>query len=278
MTHRPQKRLQLWSQRGFCCLVDCSMSHYSVNIYVGKLTFYCWVKTCAVICAWQRCGSGVKLLEDLYVSVSNNSVFAQQVIFFCAVMLRLSLRALCTIIVESFDLYIRPWVCLTTQHQSSLENFPSFDSLLRTPKLPSRKQRICIPHLSLSSWQSNAAPQPKISERWEKTPVDSLPFTEKSNQTNRSNYTQTTHADGNCEVQMRLKGHRFPKGTDLCWNGWKCLQSITYERETHKKWFLSDSQQCTRGNYLIWNHFKRNIKSKALNVCVFTGMFGWFIQ
>lgn len=81
MTHRPQKRLQLWSQRGFCCLVDCSMSHYPVNIYVGKLTFYRWVKTCAVICAWQRCGSGVKLLEGFYVSVSNNSVFAQQVVF-----------------------------------------------------------------------------------------------------------------------------------------------------------------------------------------------------
>lgn len=162
--------------------------------------------------------------------------------------------------------------------KAALKTSLGFDSLLRTRKLLSRKQRICIPHLSLSSWQSNAAPQPKISERWEKTPVDSLPFTEKSNQTHRSNYTQTTHADGNCEVQMRLKGHGFPKGTDLCWNGWKCLQSITCERETHKNWFLSGSQQYTRGNYLIWNHFSRNIKSKALNVCVFIGMFGWFSQ
>ncbi len=79
MTRHPQKRLQLWSQRGSCCLVDCSMSHYAVNIYVSTLTFCRRVKTCA----WQPCGPGVKLLEELclYLSVSNKAIFAQQVFF-----------------------------------------------------------------------------------------------------------------------------------------------------------------------------------------------------
>lgn len=117
---------------------------------------------------------GVKLLEDfcLYLSVSNNSVFAQQ---------QLSLRA---------SWHNHCWV-IRPLHQSDKTGptqpwkhhsvSPSFDSpsiaFYMLKNYPPGNKRICIPHLSLSSWQSNATPQPKISERWgEKTPVDFAPF------------------------------------------------------------------------------------------------------
>lgn len=47
-------------------------------------------------------------------------------------------RALCVIIVESFDLYIRPWVHLTKQHQHSLENFTTFPWLWFLLSVPSK--------------------------------------------------------------------------------------------------------------------------------------------
>lgn len=169
------------------------------------------VKPCAVICSWQRCVSGMKLLEDLclYVSVPNNSVFAQQG-FFCTVMSRRSPRPSCAIIVESFDLYIRPRQQPWKLHSVSLALIPR--TLENYP--PGNKGFAFHIHHCLHDKAMQRRSRKYIRALGEKTPVDSLPFTEKSNQTHRSNYTQTTHADGNCEVQMRSKGHRFPKGAD----------------------------------------------------------------
>lgn len=76
------------------------------------------------------------------------------------VMLRLSLRALCGIIVESFDLYNRPY---KTQSRSTSAVSLGFISLW-FPQRPCRKQKICIPHLSMSSWQNNAAPRTNVSD------------------------------------------------------------------------------------------------------------------
>lgn len=165
MTRHPQKRLQLWSQRGSYCVVDCSMSHYTVNIYVSTLTFCLRVKTCA----WQPRSPGVKLLEELclYLSVSIKAIFAQQGFFLRCHVVSFSegvVRDHCRVIrplhqtlsASDKTAPTQPWKL----HSVSLALIPS--PSLR--KLPSRKQRICIPHLSLSSWQSNAAPQTKISE------------------------------------------------------------------------------------------------------------------
>lgn len=111
----------------------------------------------------------MKLLEELclYLSVSNKAIFAQQGFFLRCHVVSFSegvVRDHCRVIrplhqtlsASDKTAPTQPWKL----HSVSLALIPS--PSLR--KLPSRKQRICIPHLSLSSWQSNAAPQPKISE------------------------------------------------------------------------------------------------------------------